>query len=124
MRNNVGGASVRLMVFAIVCAAGLFAVVAIFAELRFQDDVSYNAEFTNVSGLKTGDFVRIAGVEVGKVEAMSIKTNSIVVVQFAADPSVVLTKGSRAIVRWDNLIGDRYLELQEGAGAPRGSTRR
>jgi phospholipid/cholesterol/gamma-HCH transport system substrate-binding protein len=32
------------------------------------------------------------------------------------DDSVVLTQGTKAVVRYDNLIGDRYLALEEGAG--------
>ena len=38
--------------------------------------------------------------------------------------SVVLTEGSRAVIRYDDLIGGRYLALQEGAGEyQRGSSR-
>ncbi|HET6736283.1 MCE family protein [Mycobacterium sp.] len=118
MRDNLGGAIVRLTIFVVVCAVGLFAMLAIFAQFRFQKEIVYDAEFTNVSGLKNGDFVRIAGVEVGKVKGISIRPDTIVAVEFSTDPSVVLTKGTKAIVRWDNLIGDRYLELQEGAGEP------
>lgn len=31
----------------------------------------------------------------------------------------MLTEGTRALIRYDNLIGDRYVELQEGPGSPR-----
>ena len=37
-------------------------------------------------------------------------------VEFTADDSVVLTEGTRAVIRYDNLIGGRYLALEEGAG--------
>src|SRR5699024_2088758 len=30
--------------------------------------------------------------------------------------SVVLTEGTEAAIRWDNVIGGRYLALEEGAG--------
>ena len=40
-------------------------------------------------------------------------------VEFSADDSVVLTEGTRAVIRYDNLIGDRYLALEEGAGGPK-----
>ena len=72
-----------------------------------------------MAGLKNGNFVRIAGVEVGKVKDIAINetTNAtIAVVKFSADDSVVLTAGTKAVIRYDNLIGGRYLELQEGAG--------
>jgi phospholipid/cholesterol/gamma-HCH transport system substrate-binding protein len=47
---------------------------------------------------------------------MSINRGAVVLVDFTTDDSVVLTEGSRAVIRYDNLIGGRFLELQEGAG--------
>ncbi|MDT5354841.1 MAG: phospholipid/cholesterol/gamma-HCH transport system substrate-binding protein, partial [Mycobacterium sp.] len=35
---------------------------------------------------------------------------------FSADDSVVLTEGSRAAIRYDDLIGGRYLVLEQGPG--------
>lgn len=116
MIDNLAGAVWRLAVFMAVCALGLVAILAIFAQLRFEQSRTYNAEFTNVTGLRAGDFVRIAGVEVGKVRRISLTPAAVPVVEFTADESVVLTAGTRAAVRYDNLIGDRYLALEEGAG--------
>jgi phospholipid/cholesterol/gamma-HCH transport system substrate-binding protein len=106
----------RLGIFVIACLLALFALLAIFAQLRFQNATVYKALFTNVSGLKPGDFVRIAGVEVGKVKDITLQRDSTVTVAFTADPSVVLTAGNRAVIRYDNLIGGRYLALEEGVG--------
>ena len=44
----------------------------VFAQMRFQAEKTYKAEFTTVSGLENGNFVRIAGVEVGKVKTISV----------------------------------------------------
>ncbi len=61
--------------------------------------------------------MRIAGVEVGKVKTITITSNdTVAVVEFTADDSVVLTQGTRAVIRYDDLIGGRYLALEEGAG--------
>jgi phospholipid/cholesterol/gamma-HCH transport system substrate-binding protein len=116
MRDNLAGAVRRIAVFMVVCALCAFALLAIFAQLRFQQDTTYKAEFSNVSGLQGGDFVRIAGVEVGKVKHLSLKPDAVVVVEFSTDGSVVLTDGTRAVIRYDNLIGGRYLALERGAG--------
>jgi phospholipid/cholesterol/gamma-HCH transport system substrate-binding protein len=116
VRDKVSSAAWRLAIFVVVCLLGLFGLLAIFAQLRFQKENVYQAEFTNVTGLENGNFVRIAGVEVGKVKHISLKHDATVVVAFSADPSVVLTEGSRAAIRYDNLIGGRYLALEEGAG--------
>jgi phospholipid/cholesterol/gamma-HCH transport system substrate-binding protein len=117
MRDNLGAATVRLTLFLLVCALGTFALLAIFAQLRFQAEKAYRAEFTNVSGLVDGNFVRIAGVEVGKVKNISIQPDNTVQVEFTVDDSVVLTEGNRAVIRYNDLIGGRYLALEEGTGA-------
>lgn len=116
MKDNLAGAVWRFAVFAVVCLLGVFALLAIFAQLRFENEIVYRARFSNTSGLKNGDFVRIAGVEVGKVKKITLARDATLTVEFGTDDSVVLTGGSRAVVRWDNLIGDRYLALEEGAG--------
>lgn len=119
MRDNLGGAIWRLAIFMVVCLFGMFAMFAIFAQLRFHQGNTYQAEFTNVTGLEAGQFVRVAGVEVGKVKKLTIQPDTAVLVEFSADDSVVLTEGSRAVIRYDDLIGGRYLGLEDGAGGTR-----
>ena len=116
MTNNLPGTLWRLAIFLTVCLFFTFALFAIFAQLRFESEKTYKAEFTNVSGLAVGQFVRIAGVEVGKVKKISVQPDTTVLVQFSTDDSVVLTEGSRAVIRYDDLIGGRYLALEEGVG--------
>jgi phospholipid/cholesterol/gamma-HCH transport system substrate-binding protein len=116
MKDNLSGAVARLVVFVVVCLLGTFALLAIYAQFRFEDGKSYTAVFNNVSGLADGNFVRVAGVEVGKVTHISVNADNTASVQFSANDRVILTDGSRAAIRYDNLIGGRYLELLEGAG--------
>jgi phospholipid/cholesterol/gamma-HCH transport system substrate-binding protein len=118
MTRGVGGTAWRLTVFLAVCALALFALLAVFAQLRFDGAQIYRAEFTNVTGLEAGNFVRIAGVEVGKVKNIQLRDDSTAVVELAVDNSVVLTLGTRAEIRWENLIGGRFLALEEGPGSP------
>ena len=119
MNQRLGGTLWRLAIFVTVCALGLFGLLATFAQLRFGDETIYEAEFSDVGGLEEGNFVRIAGVEVGKVKTLSMRPGAIVAVRFSTDPSVTLTEGTRAVIRYDNLIGGRYLALEEGAGGLR-----
>jgi len=116
MRENLRGALWRLAVYAIVCVIGAFGLIAVFAQLRFQSEKTYTAQFSNVSGLEGGNFVRIAGVEVGKVKKINIQPDSTVRVEFTAADSVVLTEGTRAAIRFADLVGGRYVALEEGAG--------
>jgi phospholipid/cholesterol/gamma-HCH transport system substrate-binding protein len=114
--GNLKGAAWRLAIFLTICLFGMFALLSIFSEFRLGEGKNYLAEFTNVSGLKTGNIVRIGGVEVGKVMDITINRDSTVRVEFSADETVVLTEGTEAAIRYDNLFGDRYLALEEGAG--------
>ncbi len=116
MRNRLIATLWRLAIFMSVCLMALFVLFAVFAQLRFEPQQSYTALFTNVGGLKGGDFVRIAGVEVGKVKGIRIERDATVRVDFKIDDSVMLTESSRAVIRYDNLYGDRYLVLEEGTG--------
>ncbi|HEX4559467.1 MAG TPA: MCE family protein, partial [Mycobacterium sp.] len=116
MKENLRGTVVGLGLFLTVCLLAAFLLVSIFAQLRFGEGKTYYAEFTNVSNLRTGKLVRIAGVEVGKVQDISINPDATVRVEFTADNSVTLTEGTQVVIRYDNLFGDRYLALEEGAG--------
>lgn len=117
MRGRLRHDAVRLAIFLTVCLLGVFGLFAVFGQLRFGEETkSYNAVFSNVSGLENGDFVRIAGVEVGQVKDVAIQDDATALVEFTADRSVVLTEGSKAVIRYDDLIGGRYLALEEGAG--------
>jgi phospholipid/cholesterol/gamma-HCH transport system substrate-binding protein len=117
MKDKLGPAIWRLTVFVVVCLFFTFALFAVFSQLRFGKEHTYTALFANVSGLEEGNFVRIAGVEVGKVKKISVHRDTTVAVEFSADDSVVLTEGSRAVIRYADLIGGRYLSLEEGTGA-------
>lgn len=119
MKESMTGLLVRVLIFLLVCCLGIFAIVAIYGKLRFTEQRGYKAVFSNVSGLGVGEFVRIAGVEVGKVTKVHLNADTTVLVEFTAEESAVLTEGSRAVVRYENLIGDRYLALQEGSGGSR-----
>lgn len=116
MRENLVGALWRFAIYCVVCLTGAVALIAVFAQLRFQPEKTYKAHFANVSGLEGGNFVRIAGVEIGKVKHIAIQPDSTVIVEFTATDAAMLTEGTRAAIRFADLIGGRYVSLEEGAG--------
>jgi phospholipid/cholesterol/gamma-HCH transport system substrate-binding protein len=118
-RKSITGTVIRVGLFTAICLVFLFALVTVFGQFRFDSRVTYSAVFTNVSGLKGGNFVRIAGVEVGKVRDLTLHKDGTVTVEFAIDRNLQLTEGTRAAVRYENLIGDRYLALEDGPGSVR-----
>ncbi|MCV7412229.1 mammalian cell entry protein [Mycobacterium florentinum] len=119
MRRKLSSIIARVAIFTLVCLLFTFTLVAVFGQLRFEDRTDYQAVFTNISGLKSGNFVRIAGVEVGKVGDLELHRDGTVTVGFEIDKAIRLTEGTKAVVRYENLIGDRYLALEEAPGPPR-----
>ncbi|QRY44491.1 MCE family protein [Mycolicibacterium boenickei] len=119
MRRATFRVATRVVLFTALSLVFTFILVTVFGQFRFDSRASYSAVFTNVSGLKGGNFVRIAGVEVGKVKDLTLHKDGTVTVDFAIDKALTLTEGTRAAVRYENLIGDRYLSLDEGPGSVR-----
>jgi phospholipid/cholesterol/gamma-HCH transport system substrate-binding protein len=56
---------------------------------------------------------------VGTVNSVELRPDKTVLVKFDADRTIVLTAGTKAAVRYLNLVGDRYLELVDGPGSTR-----
>ena len=119
MRGRTAGTLVRVVLFTAVCLVFVFALMTVFGQFRYDSRVTFSAVFSNVSGLKGGNFVRIAGVEVGKVKDMTLQKDGTVTVVFDIDKGLPLTEGTKAAVRYENLIGDRYLALEDGPGSVR-----
>lgn len=119
MRSRIRGIATRVVIFTVVSLLFMFGLLTVFGQFRFDSRASYRAVFSNVSGLKGGNFVRIAGVEVGKVKDLTLHKDGTVTIDFAIDRQLTLTEGTTASVRYENLIGDRYLALEEGPGSVR-----
>ncbi len=91
------------------------ALVAAFDNLQFQPEHSYRALFTDVSGLAVGDDVRAAGVAVGRVESLTLQGSNEVLVTFTAAGAVPVTRTTTLTVRYQDIIGGRYLEINQPA---------
>jgi len=116
MRRATVRAAVRVALFTVMCLVFMFVLVTVFGQFRFDPRATYSAVFANVSGLKGGNFVRIAGVEVGKVKDLTLHKDGTVTVDFAIDKGLTLTEGTRAAVRYENFIGDRSCRWKRDPG--------
>lgn len=80
----------------------------------FQVQNGYKALFKSVVGLKLGDPVRMAGVEVGKVKGIAITDNH-VRIDFYVVEGTHIRKDSVAQVRRTNLLGGQFLGVSFGS---------
>jgi phospholipid/cholesterol/gamma-HCH transport system substrate-binding protein len=73
------------------------------------------ANFDNISGLKSGDQVEIAGVQVGKVIAISLKDYRAQVAMRLND-GVHVDTDAIASIKTSGIIGDKYVSISLGGG--------
>ena len=73
------------------------------------------AAFPNVEGIETGSEIRMAGVPVGRVTAISLNPETYLAeAKLRLRDGVVLPTDSAAVIQSDGLLGGAYLELQAG----------
>jgi phospholipid/cholesterol/gamma-HCH transport system substrate-binding protein len=114
---KITGTLVRLGIFSLVLLLFTVMIIVVFGQMRFDRTNGYSAEFSNISGLRQGQFVRASGVEIGKVDSVElVDGGKRARVKFNVDRSVPLYQSTSAQIRYLDLIGNRYLELKRGEG--------
>jgi phospholipid/cholesterol/gamma-HCH transport system substrate-binding protein len=114
---KISGTLFKLSIFAVVMVFFTAAVIIVFSQMRFGSERTYRAEFTDASGLKSAEFVRVAGVEVGKVKSVHVTGKGTALVEFGLTHAVPFTQSTKLAVRYENLVGEHYLELLDAPGS-------
>lgn len=73
-----------------------------------------DAEFDNISGVKKGAVVQIAGVVVGQVKRTWLGEDELAHVALQLDNSIKVPSDSIASVKSQGIIGDKYIQLSLG----------
>jgi phospholipid/cholesterol/gamma-HCH transport system substrate-binding protein len=111
MRNTL---ETRLGIF---FALALIAAVLIFEMIGgldfFKGGYKIRAQFNSVQELKEGDQVKMAGVQIGKVDSISLTNNKVEVVMDLTTPAMVKTD-SAATIKFVGLMGQNYVEIDFG----------
>ena len=71
---------------------------------------TYRAEFSDASGIHSGNMVQVGGIRVGRVSGVTLEDDT-VLVTFEVDHGVEFGNESEASVEVLNLLGEKYLEL-------------
>ncbi len=77
---------------------------------------TYQALFTDVTGLRDGDSVRISGVTVGEVTDVRVVQRRLAQVTFTVREDRRLPRSTTAAVKYLNMVGQRYVALGRGSG--------
>lgn len=117
---------IKLIAFLVITAVATYVLATTINNKSYGSAKTYKAAFTDVTGLEIGDDVRIAGVRVGTVDDIAIEKNkngqkSTSMVTFtvqtttALGPSKTLPSTVTAHLRYRNLVGQRYVDIEQGA---------
>ncbi|MET7770422.1 MCE family protein [Nocardia sp. NPDC005366] len=104
-------------IFALVSVLVTVVVWNTLARTVAGDTKTYSATFTDVLGLREGDDVRMAGVRVGKIEKIELDGKNDAKVTFIVQSDQTIYDDTKALVRYQNLIGQRYIALAPGKAA-------
>lgn len=85
-------------------------------EILGGDYYQVSADFTSISGLKNGASVEIAGVDVGRVDRITLDParGYVARVFLSIRTGVKLTDDTIASIRTRGIIGDKYILLKPG----------
>jgi phospholipid/cholesterol/gamma-HCH transport system substrate-binding protein len=89
--------------------------------ISFLGDDSYSliANFTSVTGLRVGNPVDVLGIEVGKVEQITMdQKNQKAIVEIRIKKDIKIYDDAIASIKTEGLIGDRYLHIDPGGAGP------
>ncbi|EUA14959.1 mce related family protein [Mycobacterium kansasii 732] len=109
-RLRIGLMGIVVMIIVVAVGQSFTSVPMLFAR------PSYYGQFTDTGGLNKGDKVRIAGMDVGKVEELSIDGDH-VKIKFSVGTNVIGTE-SRLAIRTDTILGKKVLEIEARGNQP------
>lgn len=104
------------VVFGLICVGYMTVKLG---KVDFLSDDSYllTAKFTSVSGLRIGSPVNILGIDVGRVEKITMdQENQKVVALLKVKKDIKVYDDAIASIKTEGLIGDKYVSIDPGGG--------
>ncbi|MFE9578795.1 MCE family protein [Nocardia sp. NPDC006044] len=113
--RGLGGPLTKLVIFVVVTVFAT-TVLALSIANYSGNGTKFKARFTDVTSLNKGDEVRVAGVRIGKVTNIAIVDKRLAEVSFELTDRNWLPASTTASIRYRNLVGQRYIALEQGTG--------
>lgn len=115
MKKSTVELAVGIFVLIGVISVGYLTIKLGKMELLGDNYYIVSARFQNVSGLKAGSQVEIAGVQVGQVNGIELdQQTQQAMVKLKIKGGIELTDDVIASVRTSGLIGDKFIKLSPG----------
>ncbi|MFC8832007.1 MCE family protein [Streptomyces griseoincarnatus] len=115
-RRPLTGPLLKSLVFVVVTALATTLLGLGVAGSGAGGGRAYKALFTDVTGLREGDSVRVSGVTVGEVTDVRVVQRRLAQVTFTVREDRRLPRSTTAAVKYLNMVGQRYVSLGRGSG--------
>jgi phospholipid/cholesterol/gamma-HCH transport system substrate-binding protein len=116
--RHLPSSALKFAVFALICLFLLAALTVKIGNISlFANRYPLNAQLTDATGLATGDPVNIAGVPVGQVGSITVQHGH-ALIQMSINDSVKLHQSSDVGMRWQNLIGQKEIQIFPDRAGP------
>lgn len=114
------GTIIKSLVFIVVTALATTVLAATIRNSGTGNGAQYSAIFADATSLNLGDDIRMAGVKVGSVGKIEVTGHNLAKVTFDIASGIRINSGAKAALHFRNLVGQRYIAVQQGnaAGAP------
>lgn len=113
--RGLGGPLTKLIIFVVVTLLAT-TILGLSIANYTGGGTAFKARFSDVTSLNKGDEVRIAGVRVGKVTSVKIVDKRQAEVGFELTDRDWLPASTTATIKYRNLVGQRYIALEQGTG--------
>ncbi|WP_156756815.1 MCE family protein [Actinokineospora pegani] len=114
--KSLTGPLIKGLIFTVVTVLATTILGITIANKGGGSTLAYFAKFSDVTSLNVGDDIRMSGVRVGQVEDIEIVDRRFSQVEFTVDRRWALAPTVVATVKFRNLIGQRYIALEQGTG--------
>ncbi len=116
MRNFVSPL-IKGLIFVVVTTLATVLLAVSITNTGLGDTKTYSAKFLDATSLNVGDDVRISGVRVGQIEELEIADHSVARIRFSLDSQRRLPADVNAVIKYRNMVGQRYIALERGKGS-------
>jgi phospholipid/cholesterol/gamma-HCH transport system substrate-binding protein len=116
MKNSL---ETKLGIFVVLVVMASWAIIETLGGADFfSHGYHVTAQFDTVQDLKVGDHVKMAGVDIGRVDDIELSSNKVAVIMKLRQGAIIKTD-SKATIKFTGLMGQNFVAIDFGSdGAP------
>src|SRR5690349_455112 len=122
MQSRIPSSVYKVAVFAVVTVLMIGLLGTLIGNISLTPARTYYGLFSDATGVFKGDRVRVSGVEVGSVKGLKLVSSGghkVARLEFSVDTSVPVYPDAKLELRYENIVGQRYLNISENPQAGR-----